>query len=453
MCTTDTLVHPIDDEDNAIALIRFESGATGQFEVSWTFRGGMDLRDEVAGTHGTIWLNHFLRTGFEMFTAGGSSGYVAEKAETAAGWLFPVGDEVSELGYVDMFSDMFNAIDGGGTPQETLYDGYVVNAIMDACYRSAKNGLGAGRARLARRVDPADRGEGRAVRGQHRDQARGPPRRPGEADPQGPLGRLRRSGDRGRVSAADAFELRVIPASEWAVVVADAFLERLRARPGLRVCLPTGDTPGPLYAELAARDARSPDGAYAQATVVLLDEWLGLPPGDAARCDVRLRRELLDRLAPPPRFVGIDVDASDDGLAALAHDRAARGLDLALLGLGMNGHVGFNEPGSRPDDPTRVVRLARSTRQAAMARYGAVQAPTGGITVGLARLLEAEAGMAARDGRAQGVGAATGAPVARGSRLSRLVPAPPSPPDGVRRRGGRKRAVGVRPRRAAESAA
>jgi predicted dehydrogenase len=139
MCTTDRYVHPIDDEDNAIALIRFESGAIGQFEVSWTFRGGMDLRDEVAGTHGTIWLNHFLRTGYEMFTAGGSAGYVAEKAETAAGWLFPVGDEVSELGYVDMFTDMFNAIDGGGTPQETLYDGYVVNAVMDAAYRSAKS--------------------------------------------------------------------------------------------------------------------------------------------------------------------------------------------------------------------------------------------------------------------------------------------------------------------------
>jgi predicted dehydrogenase len=139
MCHTDTLVHPIEDEDNAIALIRFESGAIGQFEVSWTFRGGMDLRDEVAGTHGTIWLNHFLRTGYEMFTAGGSSGYVAEKAETTAGWLFPVGDEVSELGYVDMFSDMFDAMDSGRQPRETLYDGYVVNAVMDACYRSAKS--------------------------------------------------------------------------------------------------------------------------------------------------------------------------------------------------------------------------------------------------------------------------------------------------------------------------
>jgi predicted dehydrogenase len=141
MCHTDTLVHPIEDEDNAVALIRFESGAVGQFEVSWTFRGGMDLRDEVAGTHGTIWLNHFLRTGYEMFTAGGTGGYVAEKAEAAAGWLFPVGDEVSELGYVDMFTDMFNAMDAGTTPRETLYDGYVVNAVMDAAYRSARSGL------------------------------------------------------------------------------------------------------------------------------------------------------------------------------------------------------------------------------------------------------------------------------------------------------------------------
>jgi predicted dehydrogenase len=138
MCWADTLVHPIAAEDNAIALIRFENGAIGQFEVSWTFRGGMDLRDEVAGTNGTIWLNHFLRTGFEMFTATGG-GYVAEKAETESGWLFPVGDEVHELGYDDMFTDMFDALDGGRAPIETFYDGYVINTILDAAYRSAKS--------------------------------------------------------------------------------------------------------------------------------------------------------------------------------------------------------------------------------------------------------------------------------------------------------------------------
>lgn len=138
MCWADTLVHPIEAEDNAIGLVRFANGAVGQFEVSWTFRGGMDLRDEVAGTEGTIWIDHFLRTGFEMFTGIGSGGYVAEKAEQETGWLFPVGDEVNELGYVDMFTDMFEAMDRGVEPMETFYDGYVVNAIMDACYRSAQ---------------------------------------------------------------------------------------------------------------------------------------------------------------------------------------------------------------------------------------------------------------------------------------------------------------------------
>ncbi len=135
-CWGATQVHPIDAEDHAIGLVAYANGAIGQFEVSWTFRGGMDLRDEVAGTEGTIWLDHFLRTGFEMFTAKGEGGYVAEKAEGRTGWLFPVGDEVHELGYVHMFTDMLDSLDHGKDPIETFYDGYVVNAIIDACYRS-----------------------------------------------------------------------------------------------------------------------------------------------------------------------------------------------------------------------------------------------------------------------------------------------------------------------------
>jgi predicted dehydrogenase len=138
MCWADTQVKPIDAEDHAIGLVKYENGAIGQFEVSWTFRGGLDLRDEVMGTEGTIWINSFLRTGFEMFTTGKGADYVAEKAESNTGWLFPVGDELNELGYNHMFMDMFNAMEKGIAPKETFYDGYVVNAILDAAYKSAK---------------------------------------------------------------------------------------------------------------------------------------------------------------------------------------------------------------------------------------------------------------------------------------------------------------------------
>src|SRR5690625_3622883 len=74
-----------------------------------------------------------------MFTTGEGDEYVSEKAETNKGWIFPVGDELHELGYNFMFTDMFDAMDKGTTPIETFYDGYVVNAIMDAAYQSAKS--------------------------------------------------------------------------------------------------------------------------------------------------------------------------------------------------------------------------------------------------------------------------------------------------------------------------
>jgi predicted dehydrogenase len=141
MCWADTQAKPIDAEDHAIALVKYESGAIGQFEVSWTFRGGMDLRDEVMGTEGTIWSNNFLRTGLEMFTTGKGDDYIAEKAESNTGWLFPVGDEINDLGYNHMFTDMFKALENGKAPKETFYDGYVVNAILDAAYKSAKTKL------------------------------------------------------------------------------------------------------------------------------------------------------------------------------------------------------------------------------------------------------------------------------------------------------------------------
>jgi predicted dehydrogenase len=139
VCWGATQVHPIDAEDSAVGLVRYSTGAVAQFEVAWTFRGGMDLRDEVSGTDGTVFLNHWLRTGIEMFAAPGARGYVAEKAEAESGWVFPVGDEAAALGYEAMFTDMLDAFDQKRAPAETFYDGYVVNAIMDACYRSIES--------------------------------------------------------------------------------------------------------------------------------------------------------------------------------------------------------------------------------------------------------------------------------------------------------------------------
>jgi predicted dehydrogenase len=139
VCWGATQVHPIDSEDHAIGLVRYENGAIGQFEVSWSFRGGMDLRDEIVGTEGTIWLNHWLRTGIEMFSSVGSQAYVAEKSESSKGWMFPVGNEASALGYLDMFEDMLNAFEAGRSPRENFFDGYVVNSIVDAAYRSIES--------------------------------------------------------------------------------------------------------------------------------------------------------------------------------------------------------------------------------------------------------------------------------------------------------------------------
>lgn len=185
-----------------------------------------------------------------------------------------------------------------------------------------------------------------------------------------------------------AVPLEVVPATSFGDVVAARLVDRLAARPSLVVCLPTGSTPLPVYealpGELARRAVRA-EGA----TVVLLDEYLGLPAGHPARCDTVLRRAVIDRLAPGPRaFVPFEVDALA-GAQACARVSAAidavGGLDLVVLGLGANGHVGMNEPGSDPDSPTRVVELAASTRDASR-RYGADTPPTHGVTVGLATI-------------------------------------------------------------------
>lgn len=176
--------------------------------------------------------------------------------------------------------------------------------------------------------------------------------------------------------------LEVIPEDSWATEVAAVFAERVER--SLRVCLPTGDTVRTLY-HVVAKET-SLDGV----SIFLLDEFGGLPKNDPGRCETMIRSDLLDRASGSPSFSLPDVDAADPAEAALryAAQLADGGIDLAVVGLGANGHVGMNEPGTTDDLRTRVVTLAPSTIEHA-ATYGATSAPTWGITVGVAELLEA----------------------------------------------------------------
>lgn len=183
--------------------------------------------------------------------------------------------------------------------------------------------------------------------------------------------------------------LEILPASTWADHVAMLLADRLETRPHLVVCLPTGTTPRPVYERLPGVLARRAVSAAA-ATVVLLDEYLGVPAGHPARCDSMLGQGLLGRLDPAAeRVITFDVDDLDGTAACTAFDGAVTaigGLDLVVLGLGRNGHIGMNEPGSAHDAPTRVVALATSTQEAARG-YGVEPPPTLGVTLGMAGIL------------------------------------------------------------------
>lgn len=156
----------------------------------------------------------------------------------------------------------------------------------------------------------------------------------------------------------------------------------------MRMLLPSGLTPAPVYRDIIRQGV-----SFADSTAILLDEFGGLAPDDPTRCELMLRRDLLDHIdLRADHFHGIDVDVDADDLDDVCATHSAiigdGGLDLAILGIGTNGHVGMNEPGSHPDEPTRVVHLAASTTAAA-AGYGGSGVPTWGVTVGLAELLAA----------------------------------------------------------------
>jgi predicted dehydrogenase len=124
-----------DAEDSAVLLMRFDGGQLGQAELSWIARSGLDLRNEVYGTEGTIFTDVTRETPIKVFSKPGA-GYIVEKAESETGWLFPPVDEAWIYGYHEEMRHFIECVRTGKTPRETFEDGYVVNKTLDAAYKS-----------------------------------------------------------------------------------------------------------------------------------------------------------------------------------------------------------------------------------------------------------------------------------------------------------------------------
>jgi glucosamine-6-phosphate deaminase len=181
-------------------------------------------------------------------------------------------------------------------------------------------------------------------------------------------------------------KLEIAGTDEWPAAVAGRWARFLAAQPGARICLPTGSTPRPMYRSFAESG-----GDLSGTTIFLLDEF-GLPAGAGARCEEMIRRDLLDLLAVAPAAVHtIDVEASDLEAESRRYEAAVRdgGLALTMLGLGRNGHLGLNEPGSALDTVTRVVQLTPETGRNAEA-YGSDAPATWGVTLGMDTLLASD---------------------------------------------------------------
>jgi glucosamine-6-phosphate deaminase len=149
-----------------------------------------------------------------------------------------------------------------------------------------------------------------------------------------------------------------------------------------------GNSPRELY-RLVADRRPSVDHLH----VFALDEYLGVPVEHPGTCANLLRREVADAWGvPADRFHWLSSNSEDAPAGIAEHDRklaALGGIDAVVLGLGKNGHLGFNEPGSAPDSPGRVLDLTPTSIAANTEWFGGAYAPNQGVTLGLGTLLAA----------------------------------------------------------------
>jgi glucosamine-6-phosphate deaminase len=174
---------------------------------------------------------------------------------------------------------------------------------------------------------------------------------------------------------------------------AHILLEAVRENPRLVLGLPTGRTPIGMYDHVVAECARAVH-CFRDVTTFNLDEYAGIPRTHPGSYFAFMKQHLFDHLdlrpenAHIPDGTAADLDAE---CARYERDIAAAGrLGLTFLGLGRNGHIGFNEPGTAFDSRTRVVALTASTRSANAALFPDGHVPAHALTMGIGTILESK---------------------------------------------------------------
>ncbi|MFI6851710.1 glucosamine-6-phosphate deaminase [Streptomyces sp. NPDC050416] len=215
-------------------------------------------------------------------------------------------------------------------------------------------------------------------------------------------------------------EVVIVPdAKAGGELIAEAMAQLLRRKPGALLGVATGSTPLPVYEALAAKVC---SGAVdvTRARIAQLDEYVGLPADHPESYRSVLRREVLEPLGiGMDQFMGPDGTAEDVQGACEAYDKVladAGGVDLQLLGIGTDGHIGFNEPCSSLASRTRIKTLTEQTRidNARFFDGDIDQVPHHVITQGIGTILEARhlVLLATGEGKADAVAATVEGPVA-----------------------------------------
>ena len=185
---------------------------------------------------------------------------------------------------------------------------------------------------------------------------------------------------------------RVFPDYEaMSAAAAGVVARRLAEDPSTVLMLPTGTTPLGMYRHLVEMHL-SGEISFAGVTFFNLDEYLGLMPDHPASYHVYMKEHFYGLIdADPSRIFVPDGAASDPEAECERYEAAikrAGGTDVCVLGIGRNGHIGFNEPGAPFDFRTRVVELSETTRMVNAADFEANRAPERAITVGMATIFE-----------------------------------------------------------------